>query len=333
MKINIEKTSPIPTYKQIKDRIKEAISSGELQSGERLPAERDLAKELGIARGTITKAYLELENDGLISMTQGKGTFVSESGHQLSMPNSAIDRETRAALLVQQFVDAMHSLDFSHSEIEKMVADTLRSMNKEREPLLLAAIDCNPEALAIYERQLFPFPEIHIVKILIDSLPEGKEGESKLAPYDLIITTTTHTGELSAKYPSISDKLMAVSVAPTRETVARLARLNFTLRVGAICESKRFFSIISNYLKDSNISLENTRPLYFSELDTLPQFIASVDAIVIPPGFSLMQQKEHIADIQKFTERGGIVLPFDYQIERGSIIHMNEKLNAISARK
>ena len=47
------------------------------------------------------------------------------------------------------------------------------------------------------------------------------------------------------------------------------------------------------------------------------------------PGLSLLGRKENLAPVQEFTQRGGVVIPFDYKIEQGSLLHVEERLRAI----
>ena len=57
--------------------------SGELTAGEALPSLRKLAKELRVSVLTVTRAYNELADEGLVENVQGKGTFVMERGNEL----------------------------------------------------------------------------------------------------------------------------------------------------------------------------------------------------------------------------------------------------------
>ncbi|WP_273852371.1 aminotransferase class I/II-fold pyridoxal phosphate-dependent enzyme [Guptibacillus spartinae] len=66
-----------PLYKQIVDYYENSIINGSLQAGNTLPAERDLAVQLGVNRSTVTTAYAELRANGLITSRQGSGTRVS----------------------------------------------------------------------------------------------------------------------------------------------------------------------------------------------------------------------------------------------------------------
>src|SRR5262245_35889505 len=67
----------IPLYRQLFDQIAEQIRAGQLGRGERLPATRELAGQLGLNRATISTAYELLESAGLISGQVGRGSFVT----------------------------------------------------------------------------------------------------------------------------------------------------------------------------------------------------------------------------------------------------------------
>jgi GntR family transcriptional regulator len=69
-------TSGKPIYEQIKEQIKEAILSDEIEEGDLLPSIRQLARELKISVITTTRAYTDLQQEGFIATLQGKGCFV-----------------------------------------------------------------------------------------------------------------------------------------------------------------------------------------------------------------------------------------------------------------
>src|SRR5437588_6372124 len=74
--ITLDRSSGLPLYRQICQRLREAILSGELSEGTRLPTERALASELGVNRTTVMNAYSELASEGLIEGHVGRGTLV-----------------------------------------------------------------------------------------------------------------------------------------------------------------------------------------------------------------------------------------------------------------
>ncbi|MCH4209225.1 GntR family transcriptional regulator [Bifidobacterium sp.] len=83
MKLIISSVSGKPIYEQIKQQIRAAVLSGELAPGETLPSLRKLAKELRISVLTVTRAYNELADEGVVRNVQGKGTFVLQRGNEV----------------------------------------------------------------------------------------------------------------------------------------------------------------------------------------------------------------------------------------------------------
>lgn len=76
MYIQVDRTSPVPPYRQIEDALRRLIERGALVPGTRLPSTRDLAALTGVNRLTVHKAFQQLEADGFIVTNVGSGTFV-----------------------------------------------------------------------------------------------------------------------------------------------------------------------------------------------------------------------------------------------------------------
>src|SRR5208282_2159475 len=74
--LQIQPESHIPLYVQLRDQLRALVHSGELRSGDRIPASRELAVQLGVHRTTVANAYAELESEGLIRGHVGRGTFI-----------------------------------------------------------------------------------------------------------------------------------------------------------------------------------------------------------------------------------------------------------------
>ena len=78
MVLDIDVSSAVPPYEQIRSQISDAVALGLLERGGRLPTIRQLAADLGLAPGTIARAYRELEAAGLIVSRGRHGTFVAD---------------------------------------------------------------------------------------------------------------------------------------------------------------------------------------------------------------------------------------------------------------
>ena len=83
MDIIIRNSGGIPIYDQITRQVKGLILRGELREGEVLPSMRLLAKELRISVITTKRAYEELERDGFLTTSPGKGCFVAPRNLEL----------------------------------------------------------------------------------------------------------------------------------------------------------------------------------------------------------------------------------------------------------
>ena len=94
----------VPIYLQLIERVKRLVALGVLSAGERLPTVKQLAFDLTINANTVARAYRELERDGIIETSVGRGSFVRAQGaseraatalHDVSA--SALDAAVREA--------------------------------------------------------------------------------------------------------------------------------------------------------------------------------------------------------------------------------------------
>lgn len=76
MFLQVDTTSPVPPYEQVRAQLVALIEGGVLSAGDRLPSIRQLAGDLGMATNTVQRAYRELETSGLIQSRGRHGTVV-----------------------------------------------------------------------------------------------------------------------------------------------------------------------------------------------------------------------------------------------------------------
>ena len=80
MIITIDLSNSKPAYLQIVEAVRRAIAIGALKPGDKLPTIRDAAVQARVNRNTVSRAYLELEHQGLVRSRQGSGSYISEDG-------------------------------------------------------------------------------------------------------------------------------------------------------------------------------------------------------------------------------------------------------------
>jgi GntR family transcriptional regulator len=127
IRIELDKQSPTPFYRQIVEIVRAGISSGRIAPGDKLPTIRELAVQLGVNPNTIVKAYSHLQLLGVLDTQQGSGVFVrarndaqlapSERGRVLA--DLCRDFVSRAQLLgigVDELVEHLRQLQVTTDE-------------------------------------------------------------------------------------------------------------------------------------------------------------------------------------------------------------------------
>jgi DNA-binding transcriptional regulator YhcF (GntR family) len=89
--VTVDHDSPTPAFEQLRVAIRRLVSTGALPVGARLPTVRQLAADLGLAPGTVVRAFRELEGEGIIDTRGRHGTLV----RSVPVPPAPAEREQR----------------------------------------------------------------------------------------------------------------------------------------------------------------------------------------------------------------------------------------------
>ena len=124
--INISQTDARPMYLQIMEQIRARIAAGDWPSGKELPSIRALAAALSVSVITIKRAYLDLENDGVIVTRHGKGSFVADiNGLAGELQGEKLDEHLAAAAGIGQ------QLGLSEEELATRLRRAIRNVDKK----------------------------------------------------------------------------------------------------------------------------------------------------------------------------------------------------------
>jgi GntR family transcriptional regulator len=93
----VDPRSGVPIYLQLIEQVKRLVAMGALAPGEQLPTGKQLALDLTINPNTVARAYHDLEREGVIETTPGRGSFVRSNGAQADVRRNLAD-VARAAL-------------------------------------------------------------------------------------------------------------------------------------------------------------------------------------------------------------------------------------------
>ena len=313
-----------PIYKQLIDEILAKIRSGELRPGEKLPTERSLAQQLYVSRGTIKKAYKELADNNIIEIIQGSGTYVYA---EKKLYDGGMRKQ--ATNMINSLLDRLEFWDFPIEEIETLFHMCITHRTRANRPVRCAMIDCNSESLGIFKRQMSYLSDITLSAILVDSVIMDDTPDALLADYDLIFTTETHYGQVTECLKISPENLFSVSEALSQQCIISISTLPQNSSIGIVTSSNKFANLICEEL-ERFCPLPSPLCIHFDvDVDSILQFIQKYDTIIISPNSAILEPGFSDSRLQSFYDRGGRLIPFDYMIDRGSLIHIEELVSRI----
>ncbi len=130
MNLEIDFRSGIPIYIQVVERIKEQLAAGQLSPGDQLPTVRAMAMDLRVNFNTIARAYRILDEAGIISTQQGRGTYIiqgpgSEEAEQM--------RQQALKELTRRYIADAERLNATLGEVLSLLKEQLQHQADKKE--------------------------------------------------------------------------------------------------------------------------------------------------------------------------------------------------------
>jgi GntR family transcriptional regulator len=127
MLIDLDSKDPRPVYRQIADEVERCVAIGMLKPDEALPAVRKIAVELKVNANTVQHAYRTLEQEGLVYVKRGLGTFIAQRPKDWS-------GKGRHASVARQIAERMLREGFRHGLLASDLIAALREIAPGRRP-------------------------------------------------------------------------------------------------------------------------------------------------------------------------------------------------------
>ena len=115
--MTIDKSSGIPVYVQFEEQIRLLIKRGTLTNGDALPTVRSLAVELGINANTVARAYRDLQNQGVLRLERGVGTFVADTARRPAEKSVFRDLDKKVGAVIRAAKEA----NLTASEVSRFI--------------------------------------------------------------------------------------------------------------------------------------------------------------------------------------------------------------------
>lgn len=313
----------IPIYQQLVDKIRTGVKMGTLKPGQQLPTVQELANELSIARGTIKRAYDELEHQGVLEKVQGRGTFICYQ------PGNSDSRKEQAMAAIDSVLDQLENMGFSQTEINIFLDLKQRERTRRLSSLKVAVVECNPESLAQIAEQLRAVNGIELYSYLLKTVEEY--------PYnldddmDLVLTTSSHAQYIESILPD-KKKLARVALQLSVRSLAGVLRIQPESRVGILSGSVRFGELMAQTCRQLGRNIDLQKPCQFAPGLDVGGYVADKDAVLVPRDYGKYCNAETAQLLRQLEKQDKLVL-CDYEMDEGSRLHLEEKLALLREEK
>ncbi|KYH35216.1 HTH-type transcriptional repressor YtrA [Clostridium tepidiprofundi DSM 19306] len=322
MEIVLNRKSGVPLYLQVKKQIMDLIRMGKIKVGSKMPTERELSKELKVSRNTISTAYKELEQAGVLKSYQGKGTFVIEE------VISWQDKDKKDKIL--KFLDlALEQAFESGMDIEgflQLVNDRVREKKELMKKMVSVYVECNIEQAKMFSKQLSKRTNMNVIPLTVADLRAmDVDTVGKLNKAQVIISTFNHVNEVYELTKDLKKEVFGVAISPDLETIVKIARYPVTSKLGFVCISEEFMFKVRGALEKAGLGEINIQFTNTFDEEKLKLFISSHDVIVVSPG--------RYKDVSKLNTFNREIIEFKYGLDDGSVKALKSKIVEIGYDK
>ena len=311
----------IPIYRQLVDSIHTAVKKGELSAGYQLPTVQALTEELGIARGTVKRAYDELERLGIVDKVQGRGTFVCYQ------PSNSGSRKELAMAAINTMLDQLEDMGFSPTEINIFLNLKLRERAEQEANVKIAVVECNPENLSQMSEQLRHISGVDLYPYLLDSIQQYpyKLGED----FDLIVTTAAHADYLESVVP-LKKKVVRVALGLTTDSLAPVIKLRPGETLGIIGHSHKFAQLLHRMVQTYTENVTIHKPIFADSAENIEQYLVGKDVILVPRPYERYYNTQIVEILRRFR---GDIIECNYEMDAGSILYLETKIKRLLEEK
>lgn len=312
----------IPIYQQLVDQIRAAVKKGVLDAGQQLPTVQELANELSLAKGTIKRAYDELEREGLLEKIQGRGTFIRRQ------PGQSGSRKELAMAAIDAMLDSLEGMGFSSTEIEIFLTLKQRERSEDQSAIRVAVVESTTENLSRMAQQLRGFQGMDVHSCLAESVRAYPYNLDETA--DLIVTTAQHAQFLEAMLPE-PDKLLRVALRPTEQMVSALVRVKPSKRIAVFGSSLVFAETVAAACSQYCVKPEISEPQVFGR-ECSEELLCGADYVLVPESYERYCTAELMELLRTWESRGRLVR-CAFEMDDGSLLFLAERLQQLRDKK
>lgn len=320
--IRINKESGVPLYLQVKKQIMDLIKNGTLKVGNKMPTERELSENLKVSRNTISAAYNELEQEGVLKSYQGRGTFVAEEANPWKAQNIKEKIIKFVDLGLEEAIETGMDVD----EFLDIVAQRVKEKKEIMSKITALYVECNIEQSRMFSKQLTESTNMNVIPFtLSDIMDMNEEKKNIIEKCQVIIATFNHVNEVARLTKPFKKEIIGVAINVDLQTIVKIARYPEETKFGFVCMSQEFMFKARGALEKAGLGNINIQYTNATDRDELKKITNSSDVIIVSPG--------RYKDVKEIIGEEKEVLRFIYSLDDSSIKALKSKIIELKYQK
>lgn len=322
MEQNKNKKHVMPLYRRISDEISDEIQAGKLLRGERLPAEAVLAAQKGVSIGTVKRAYADLEQEGYIYKVRGGGSYIRWGETKEEQDQPPQERVNRIIL-------ELSKRGLNMNELYAIALNQIQQVFEEERKIKMALVDCNIETLHMITGRLEQISCLEVEPYLMEKLLSGEQVIDVHCRFALV--PQAHYGEFIRYADSLRLRTEEIALREGRETIARLTVIPDAQDICVLYRSEGFLESVQSTLKWMG---KKNRLFCIKEQEiTARDEIAVKEKMpfIIPGDAIKYSSARALQIIGRAKKMGSLMIPFEFEIDKGSLLHLKRLLEEYGA--
>ncbi len=307
---------------QVKKQIMALIKKGTLKVGNKMPTERELSENLKVSRNTISAAYNELEQEGVLKSYQGRGTFVAEEANPWKAQNIKDKIIKFVDLGLEEAIETGMDVD----EFLEIVSLRVKEKKEIMSKMTALYVECNIEQSRMFSKQLTESTNMNVIPFTLkDIMDINEEKKEIIEKCQVIIATFNHVNEVARLTKPFKKEVIGVAINVDLQTIVKIARYPEETKFGFVCMSQEFMFKARGALEKAglgNINIQYTNTL---DKDELKKVINNSDVIIVSPG--------RYKDVKEIIGEDKEVLRFIYSLDDNSIKALKSKIIELKYHK
>ncbi len=298
-----------PLYARLAEDVRLRIEKGELKYGERMPTVREMCLQTGLSGGTVRQAYALLNRDGLLEVTQGRGTFVARPrGVEKSRKQLALEA-------IDETLARLGELGFSNAEARMFITLRLAERDADMANKPIALVAESPEGMRAAFPQICGIKNVEPTAFVIDEIRSS--ATEALGGFQLVIAHGSICNELAALLGKRSNVIVPYDCALKDRCLRGLYAKSQPGKTALYAQSDAFLAQMHAFSRSSDVCEFKAGACDLSEA------LLTYSRLICAPDRAAFASDVDLAAIRDFEIGGGEIIEFATQIDSGSMLNIS----------